>query len=61
MVNMGTLENCIKCCRPMDVVDPCMDIADPCMNVVNPCMDVVDPCVVLLVMVSEDPRVENTL
>jgi hypothetical protein len=40
----------------MDVVNPnpCMDVADS-----DPCMDVANRCMVLVVMVSENTRVEK--
>ena len=40
----------------MDVVNlnPCMDVSDS-----DPCMDVTNLCMVLLVMVNENPRVEE--
>ena len=64
MSNMDTLQNFKKCCRPIDVVDPCMDVVNPnpCMDVadLDPCMDVPNLCMVLLVMVNGYLRVEKS-
>ena len=65
MRSIDTLQNCYKCCIPIDVVNPnpCMDVVNPnpCMDVADPdpCMDVANLCMVLPVMVNKNMRVEK--
>ena len=59
----GQLATFLKCCKPINVVDPCINVVDsnPCMDVANPdpCIDVANLCMVLLVMVNENLRLKK--